>query len=124
MHVFGPDFKDFYYGMDRYAFVKNEGTVNTSKTTVDGGGTAIGEVQRSISVDVFPNPASGYITIKTEDFSSAAFFEIVDPTGRKLKEGRVNRDGTQVNISTLATGIYLVRVFNAQDQLTVRLMRK
>ena len=64
------------------------------------------------SFTLFPNPASDYITIKTDDNYRFNFVTIYDTAGKiVLKSSAILN--TQLNISTLAKGIYFVEVSNS-----------
>ena len=64
--------------------------------------TGISEKLRLPSVNVYPNPAISEITIETE--SPVVAGQIINTTGKVL----MNITSNQVNISSLATGMYLI----------------
>jgi hypothetical protein len=57
---------------------------------------------------VFPNPASGNITISSEsDFHA---LEIVDLMGRVVHSQTNNENNTTLNIANFSDGLYFVRI--------------
>ena len=60
---------------------------------------------------LFPNPASDYITIKTDDNYGFNFVTFYDMTGKIVLKSSVILN-TPVNISSLPKGVYFVEVSN------------
>jgi ligand-binding sensor domain-containing protein len=66
---------------------------------------------------VFPNPAKNHITIESGDLSRNTFLSIFTVNGEKAIERQLSENETQIDISTLPRGVYLVRL---QNGLTTR----
>ena len=75
--------------------------------------TALAEHQTEL-LDVFPNPAHDYITIKFDDSPLSRHIELIEPTGRRIKKFNVGKNELQIQIqiSDLEPGIYLFRLDN------------
>jgi hypothetical protein len=59
------------------------------------------------NLNVFPNPATGLITIETSAHGSLS---ILNHSGVQLFQQGISEPKTQVDISTLPNGVYFVRV--------------
>ena len=69
----------------------------------------ITEASSNASLSMFPNPASSVLTVHT---SGAEKISIYDLQGRFMKSVKANQDQTQVPVSDLAPGVYLVKVIS------------
>lgn len=56
---------------------------------------------------IYPNPTQSAFIIEGEVGGN---YRLSDVTGRIVKEGEINSDKTEVNISDLSTGIYVIGV--------------
>ncbi|HHG85010.1 MAG TPA: hypothetical protein ENJ82_09730 [Bacteroidetes bacterium] len=68
---------------------------------------------------IFPNPAKETFSINVSDWlrRSAIRYEIVDVMGKTVANGRINRAFSEVPISQLSAGTFLVRLWEADVQL-------
>jgi surface antigen len=75
--------------------------------------------------EMFPNPATTNVTIRTV-ISSAAFVNITDITGRLVKEARIQNGQVMIETADLPSSVYMVSIFDAQKGLlgTSKLIRK
>lgn len=87
----------------------NAGTVlKLDDLAFSGGDVGIEEFEK-MSVDMYPNPSSDVVFIKSEGNYS---YEIFNVAGQ-LVESKVNIDGaTQVDVSNWNTGAYIVHITN------------
>jgi hypothetical protein len=69
---------------------------------------------------LMPNPAGAEVTIESE---LDAAWSITDLSGRLLMEGKLQKGSQSLNVSTLASGIYLVRLQTQESERTVRLIK-
>ncbi len=60
-------------------------------------------------VQVYPNPSEGMITVATEnsDFSS---LEVVDFLGKSVMNEQLNASSTEIDLTTMPAGMYIVRL--------------
>lgn len=63
---------------------------------------------------VYPNPASGYVTITT--LIDKGFYTLTDITGKTVMQGTVSTEKFTLNISALSNGIYFITLFNTNKQ--------
>jgi hypothetical protein len=71
---------------------------------------------------IYPNPAKNTITIT--GLTEAAAVTIYDMTGRTLISQTVNPDYNTVNIATLSTGNYVVKLATATEATTMKLTKE
>lgn len=65
------------------------------------------EMSRNSSIALYPNPANDLITLK--NIQASDLFTIFDLYGRVVKEIVVSPETTQIDISDLSPGIYIIR---------------
>jgi hypothetical protein len=71
---------------------------------------------------VYPNPASDRITVKLNSVSGKAFVEVYNSLGQlAIPAQDINGTETQLNVSTLAKGIYIVKVTNGKEVTNTRI---
>jgi hypothetical protein len=70
---------------------------------------------------VYPNPSSGTVNISTEGFTGETDLSVFSITGKKVfeKSYKTMRQNTSINLSNLATGVYLMKVNNG-DKTSVK----
>lgn len=59
---------------------------------------------------IFPNPVHDVLTFKSDETNAGATFDLINSDGMIMISGKVNLPSTSVNISSLAPGVYLLRV--------------
>jgi hypothetical protein len=74
-------------------------------------------------VKVFPNPTAENIVL-THNYQADVTVRIIDNLGRMVMEGRLNTQVVNLNISSLATGIYQLQVWeNGTKLATIKVMK-
>ena len=61
---------------------------------------------------VYPNPAHGNMTINLDGMSR---YELIDMNGQTVIQGQTHGKRHTINVSELASGIYLVKAYNGQS---------
>ena len=61
---------------------------------------------------VYPNPTQGEMTLSLEGLRR---YEIIDMNGKTILQGQANGKRHTIDVSTLASGIYLVKAYNGQS---------
>ena len=79
-------------------------------------GTGVNEVNNSVDISVFPNPAKNNLTVKCIKKSE---IEVVNPEGKILEKSASTGMFTTVDLSALSSGIYIIKVKTAEG-ITVR----
>ena len=92
---------------------------------IDQTTTSIGSLAAQSAVAIYPNPATDHISIsiQTETMDQAEA-TIIDTKGNVMLQQALNQRQTEMNISTLSTGIYFVKItsrhFNKVSKLIVQ----
>ena len=61
---------------------------------------------------VYPNPTQGELTLSLEGLRR---YEIIDMNGKTVMQGQTNEKRHTIDVSTMASGIYLVKAYNGQS---------
>lgn len=83
--------------------------------------SGIGENLNSLPFELYPNPASGSLTVKTENFSGSSLsVELMNFNGQRILSQSVNGNGGTftLDITNVPKGIYGVRLSNNDKTAT------
>jgi hypothetical protein len=82
-----------------------------------GSGTSSsGTTSNGLDLHVYPNPASSVVTLTTnEPASVGSLLEIYDQVGQRMMVVRISGTSSQLNISSLPSGLYFIRVNGAKN---------
>ncbi len=91
--------------------------------------TATGEMLRQINGKAYPNPAHNILNIPLKGYSGAGNkrVQIFTINGKKITDRNLGREGNvlQVNVGTLAPGMYLYTIYSAAGKpLTGKFIKK
>ncbi|WP_405605156.1 S8 family serine peptidase [Polaribacter sp. Asnod1-A03] len=75
-----------------------------------------------INLDIYPNPVKNTFTLSTDDYSNLKI-EIFSVLGKKVSE-KENIFSNIINISSLKSGIYLMKVSKDNQQKTIKLIKQ
>ncbi len=85
--------------------------------------TAVGIANFSnIAVKVYPNPATDVINIECNAIN--ANLSIFDMFGKQVMNTQIQNAKTELNISALAPGVYMIRIANNNEFTTVKVVKK
>ena len=75
--------------------------------------------------NLFPNPANSTITINSEDITNGlpVNVSVLNCNGKLVMERKYRNLPVQIDISPLATGIYLLRIETANAVETMKLVK-
>ena len=78
----------------------------------------IKETALNISLSIFPNPTSDYLTLKVEDYNYEALsYNLLDQQGKLVMNEQITNQETQVAMSTLARGAYFINIVQANKKI-------
>ena len=78
----------------------------------------IKETALNISLSVFPNPTSDFLTLKVEDYNNEALsYNLLDEQGKLVLNEQIITQDTQVAMSTLARGSYFINIVQANKKI-------
>jgi len=72
--------------------------------------------KENLNIIVYPNPAKDNITIKTNQLNGGNLY-IYDIMGRELTGKQINNDETIVDISSLNSGIYVLKAISKDNKI-------
>jgi len=110
-------------------------------TNTDTGGTVTQGVQQSfelftlsnpelttinLTAVTYPNPASDYIVLKITDSAlDNLSYKLIDINGKAIANGSITNTDTQINMQSLALGMYILKVNqNKQELKTFKIIKK
>ena len=76
------------------------------------------------SVSLYPNPTSQYVDVLSKDGITILNVEVYDMYGKLLLRSEVTENPKRVNVSELASGVYLMRVVTDRGRVTKRFVRR
>lgn len=97
-------------------------TASLSFTTLSNGicSLAINEIQRTPSINIYPNPVSGILSIA--GISSESDFEIYNLVGQKVSSGKTSDN--KVNVHKLLKGIYFIKIKDKIKENRLKFIKK
>lgn len=73
---------------------------------------------------LFPNPAQNNITVQLKDFKEKTTFTIYNNLGQIVSGGNILSNVTNINLSDLSSGIYLIEIANKESRLTTKFIKQ
>jgi hypothetical protein len=78
----------------------------------------IKETALNISLSIFPNPTSDYLTLKVQDYNNEALsYSLLDEQGKLVLNEQITNQDTQVAMSNLARGAYFINVLQENKKI-------
>ena len=78
----------------------------------------IKETALNISLSVFPNPTSDFLTIKVQDYNNEDLsYSLIDEQGKLVLNEQITKQDNKLVMSTLARGIYFINVLQANKNI-------
>lgn len=71
---------------------------------------------------VYPNPASDMLYFSTTENASLDKVEIYDTIGKRVLSSQINNNS--VDISQLTSGVYFVKIYSGESQVTKKIIKK
>lgn len=83
-------------------------------------------VNMTASVSLFPNPASDKITLKIQQSNSLqnSFISVYDLAGQLLMQQPISKQQTEIDISNLAKGVYILKLNTNSNAKVIRFVKE
>jgi hypothetical protein len=85
--------------------------------------TGISENSALAGLKVYPNPSNGQLNIELNS-SKAKSVQIVDVTGRVVLSGQSSEANMEFNLSSMANGVYYVKVKSQDDTQVIKIIKE
>ena len=110
------------YSVGQIVYTTSTGTTGSVAQGVEQAyeisSVGIKETALNISLSVFPNPTSDYLTLKVEDYNNEALsYHLIDEQGKLVLNEQITNQDTHVTMSTLARGAYFINVLQANKKI-------
>ena len=110
------------YSVGQIVYTTHTGTTGSVAQGVEQAyeiySVGIKETALNISLSVFPNPTSDYLTLKVEDYNNEALnYTLLDEQGRLVLNEQITTQDTQVAMSTLARGSYFINIVQTNKKI-------
>ena len=110
------------YSVGQIAYTTSTGTTGSVAQGVEQAyeiySVGIKETALNISLSVFPNPTSDFLTLKVADYNNEALsYKLLDQQGKLVLNEQIITQDTQVAMSTLARGAYFINIVQANKKI-------
>jgi hypothetical protein len=85
------------------------------------GATSINNSSIENNINIYPNPASDFIRISTEDIYN---IQIMDISGKVLVQTQMFDNTETININILNSGIYIMKLYNDKETISKKIIKK
>ncbi|UII23769.1 T9SS type A sorting domain-containing protein [Fulvivirga ligni] len=82
------------------------------------------EIETRLDVNVYPNPSSDFINIQINDYEAEGQFEILNYSGEVVLNGTFSNRRETVDVRSLKTGVYILRVSTRDQVITSKVIKK
>ena len=110
------------YSIGQIVYSTNTGTTGSVAQGVEQAyeiySVGIIETALNISLSVFPNPTSDFLTLKVQYYNNEALsYNLLDEQGKLVLNEQIITQDTQVAMSTLARGAYFINIVQANKKI-------
>ena len=110
------------YSVGQIVYTTSTGTTGSVAQGVEQAyeiySVGIKETALNISLSVFPNPTSDFLTLKVEDYNNETLsFDLLDEQGKLILSEQITNQETQVAMSTLARGSYFINIVQTNKKI-------
>jgi len=110
------------YSVGQIVYTTSTGTTGSVAQGVEQAyeiySVGIKETTLNISLSVFPNPTSDFLTLKVDDYNNETLsFDLLDEQGKLILSEQITNQETQVAMSTLARGSYFINIVQTNKQI-------
>ena len=110
------------YSVGQIVYTTSTGTTGSVAQGVEQAyeisSVGIKETALNISLSIFPNPTSDYLTLKVQDYNNEALsYSLLDEQGKLVLNEQITNQDTQVAMSNLARGAYFINVLQENKKI-------
>ena len=103
------------YSIGQVVYTTNTGITGTVSQGVQQPyeiiSVGIMETELNISLLIFPNPTADHLTLQIEDYNNEKLsYQLLDIQGKFLGSEAITTSNTQINLSDLSAGTYLINI--------------
>ena len=107
------------------AFITTENAlIQGEELTFTTDESSLSDVENTIEVNLYPNPAKEKVYLETKGFENKAKAMLSDLQGRVLKEIEINSERIEINLNTLSSGVYYLKVFDNNSTKTIKIIKE
>lgn len=107
------------------AFITTENAlIQGEELTFTTDESSLSDVENTIEVNLYPNPAKEKVYLETKGFENKAKAMLSDLQGRILKEIEINSERIEINLNTLSSGVYYLKVFDNNSTKTIKIIKE
>jgi hypothetical protein len=77
----------------------------------------------AMKINVYPNPAGNLMQVSIENSNGHAVLKMYNMSGRLVKEQNMDQQVTELNISNLPAGLYMIHVNDDTESKTVKFIK-
>ena len=110
------------YSVGQIVYTTSTGTTGSVAQGVEQAyeiySVGITETALNISLSVFPNPTSDFLTLKVENYNNEALsYNLIDEQGKLILSEQITNQETLVAMSTLARGSYFINIVQTNKKI-------
>lgn len=107
------------------AFITTENAlIQGEELTFTTDESSLTDVENTIEVNLYPNPAKEKVYLETKGFEKGAKAMLSDLQGRILKEIEIKSARIEINLNTLSSGVYYLKVFDTHSTQTIKIIKE
>lgn len=107
------------------AFITTENTlIQGEELTFTTDESSLTDVENALEVNLYPNPAKEKVYLETKGFEKGAKAVLSDLQGRILKEIEIKSARIEINLNTLSSGVYYLKVFDERSTQTIKIIKE
>ncbi len=86
--------------------------------------SSLAEIKDAIEVNLYPNPAKEKVYLETKGFENGVKAVLSDLQGRILREMEINTERTEIDLNSLSSGVYYLKVFDEHSTQTIKIIKE
>jgi hypothetical protein len=108
------------YSVGQIVYTTNTGTSGSIAQGIEQAyeiySVGINDSKHSISLSIFPNPTSDFLTLKIQDYlNENLHFQLVDENGKLISNDQITTPETHIEMRALARASYFLNILNNHE---------